>query len=81
MKIFRIFTLARTFELHFLPSNLHLNLHDICFANVFDSFVTIIILKMLRFKSSVLYRTYTLLNRSLRVLKLPTHLFKLNAIV
>ena len=34
---------------------------------------------MLRFKSSVLFGTHTLLNNSLRVLQLPTHLSELIA--
>ena len=34
-------------------------------------------LKMLIFKSSVLFGTHTLLYKSLRVLKLPTHLSNL----
>ena len=34
-------------------------------------------LNKLRFKSSVLFGTHTLLDKSLRVLQLPTHLFKL----
>ena len=36
-------------------------------------------LNKLRFKSSVLFGTNTLLNKSLRVLKLPTHLSNLTA--
>ena len=35
-------------------------------------------LKTLRFKSSVLYETHTLLDWSVRVLQLLTHLSKLN---
>ena len=35
------------------------------------------ILKVIKFKSPVLFGTHTLLNRSLRVLKLTTHLSKL----
>ena len=34
-------------------------------------------LKTLRFESSVLFRLHTLLDKSLRVLQLPTHLSKL----
>ena len=64
------------FELLFLPSNLHLHLHDICFVNVFDSFIPVIMLKTLRFKSSLSFGTNTLLDRSLRVLQLPTYLSK-----
>ena len=36
-------------------------------------------MKMLRFKSSVLIETHTLLDKSLRVLQIPTHLSNLNA--
>ena len=36
-------------------------------------------LNMLRFKSSVLFKTNTLLDKSLRVLRLPTHQFNLTA--
>ena len=36
-------------------------------------------LKTLRFKSSVLFGIYTLLDKSLRVLKLPTNLSNLTA--
>ena len=40
--------------------------HDICFANAFDSFIHVIILKALKFKPSVLFGTHTLFDRSLR---------------
>ena len=36
-------------------------------------------LNMLRFKSCVLFRTHTLLDKSLRVLQLPTHQSTLTA--
>ena len=62
------------FELHFVPSSLHLHLHHICFVNVFDSFIPVIMLKTLRFKSSVLFGTHALLDKSLIVLQLPAHL-------
>ena len=65
------------FEFHFLPSNLPLHSHDICFVNVFDSFFSVIMLNTLRFESSVLFGTHTLLDKSLRVLQLPTHISKL----
>ena len=55
------------------------SLHDICFANVFDSFIRTIKLKTLKFKSSVLFGAHTLLDMLLRVLQLPTHLSKLIA--
>ena len=50
-----------------------------CFVNVFYSFIPVIILKTGRFKSSVLFGMHILLDRSLRVLKLPTGLSKLTA--
>ena len=65
------------FELNFFPSNLHLHSHDICSVNVFDSFIPVIMLIMLRFRSSALVGTHTLLDKSLRVSQLPTHLSNL----
>ena len=47
------------------------------YANVFDSFIAVSMLNTLRFKSSVLFGTHTLLDKSLRVLQLPTHLSNL----
>ena len=67
----------QSFKLHLLPSNLHLLSHDIYLVNVFYSFIPVIMLNTLRFKSSVLLGTYTLLDKSVRVLQLPTHLSKL----
>ena len=64
-------------ELHFLPSNLHLHLHDICFVNIFYSFIPVIMLSTLRFKFSVLFGGHTLLDKLLRVLQLITHLSNL----
>ena len=58
-------------QLHFLPSNLHLHSHDICLDNVLNSFISIIMLKTLRFKSSALFGTHTLLDKSLRILPVP----------
>ena len=68
-----------TFDLKyiFFPSNIHLHLQDMCFVNVFNSFIFVIILKMLRSKSSVLFGTHTLLYRSLTVFQLLLHLSKL----
>ena len=57
----------------------HLHSHDICFVNFFDSLIPVIKLKTLRFKFSVLLGTYTLLDKSLRVLQLPAHLSNLAA--
>ena len=69
-----------TFELHFLPPNLRLYSHDICFVDVLDLFIPVIILKTFKCESSVLFgQTQTLLDRSERVLQLPTHLSKLTA--
>ena len=44
---------------------------------MFDSFFPVIMLKIYIFKSSVLFRTHTLLDTSLRVLQLSTHLSNL----
>ena len=64
MMFFQIFTLILAFaaipiSLHFLLLNLHLHLHGACFVNIFDLFFPVIMLKMLRFKSSALFRTHT----------------------
>ena len=67
------------FELYFLPSNLHSHLHDSCFVNIFYSFFHVIILKTCTFKSSVLFVTHTLLDKSLRVSQPLTQLSKLTA--
>ena len=64
-------------KLHFSPSNLHLHFYNICFVNIFDSFISVIMLKTLKFKSSVIFGTHTLLNRSSGALQLPTDLSKL----
>ena len=40
-------------------------------------FILVIMLKTFRFKSSVLFGTHNLLDKSLRVLQLPTHLSNL----
>ena len=60
-------------------SNLHFHPHEICLINVFDSFIPVIMLKTLRFKSSILFGRQTLLGKSFRVLQLPTHLSNLMA--
>ena len=60
-------------ELHLLPSNLHFDSHDICFVNIFDLFIPYHI-KDTQYKSSLLFGTHTLLDRSLRVLQLLRHL-------
>ena len=49
-----------------------------CFVNIFNSFIPVM-LKTLRFRSYVLFGTHILLDRSLRVLQLPTYLSKLTA--
>ena len=46
---------------------------------MFDFFFAVIILKTFIFKSSVLFETHALLDKSLRVLQLPTHLYNLTA--
>ena len=45
------------FELHFLPSNLHLHLQEIWFAGDFDSFISFIILNTLKFTSCFIWHT------------------------
>ena len=47
-----------------------------CFVSMSDLFITVIMLKMLRFRSSVLFGTHTLLDKSLWMLQFPTHLSK-----
>ena len=54
-------------------------MHDISFVKIFDSFFPVIIIKSCMFKSSVSFGTHTLLDKSLRVLQLPTHLSNLTA--
>ena len=49
------------------------------FAKIFESCIPVITLNMLEFKSSILFGTHTLLDKSLRVLQLPTFLFHLTA--
>ena len=49
------------------------------FIKIFDSFFSVIISKTYVFKSSVLLGLHTSLDKSLRVLQLPTHLSSLNA--
>ena len=66
-------------ELHFFPPNLHIQSHDLCFVKIFDSFILVIMLEVLRLKASVLFGTHTLLDKSLRVLQLLMHLCKLTA--
>ena len=48
------------------------------FVNVFNPLIPVIMLKALRFKSSVLFGTNTLLDNSLKVMQLPIHLSNLN---
>ena len=60
-------------ELRFSSSNLYLNLY-ICFANAVNSFVCVTMLNTFRFKSSALFGIHTLLDKSVRVLQLPTRL-------
>ena len=61
----------------FYPSNLHLHSHDVCFVNAFDSYISVNMLNTPKFKSSALFGTHSLLDKSLRVLQLPTHLSNL----
>ena len=47
---------------------------EICFVNVFDSFILVIILNTFKFKSFVLFRTHILSRISSRVLQLLSKL-------
>ena len=49
-----------------------------CFVNFFDSFIAVILLKLFKFKSSVLFETHTLLDKSIKILKLSKHLIYQN---
>ena len=70
------FTVTSTFVV--IPSsNLYLHSHYICFANVFNSFILVIMFNELNFK--YFFGTHTLLNNSFRVLQLPIHLSDLTA--
>ena len=77
MMFFRIFALAPTFIV--IPILIRVTFFTITFTficfNVFDLFIPVIMMNTL--KSPVLFGTHTLLDRSLRVLKLLTNLSKL----
>ena len=49
------------------------------FVKIFNSFFPVIMLNIIRFKSSVLFGVHTLLDKSLRVLQLQTNLSNLTA--
>ena len=55
-------------ELYFFPPNPHVHSHDIPFIKIYDLGFPVMMLSMLRFKSSVLFGTHTILDNSLRVL-------------
>ena len=52
-------------------------MHDKRFVKVLDSFISVIILKTFKFKSSVSFETQTLLDKSLGLLQLLALLFRL----
>ena len=58
---------------------MHLHSHYMYLIQTFDSFFPVIILNTGIFKSSVLFGTHTLLDKSLRVFQLPSHLSNLTA--
>ena len=63
--------------LHFLPSNLYLQSHELCFTFDFYLFIRIIIKNTLTFTSFILhFRIHYLSNRSSNILQLPLHLSK-----
>ena len=69
------FILTSTIGLNYIfiyQTNIYIRI--ICFVNVFDLFIPAIMLKMLTFKFSVLFRIDTFLDKSFGVLQLPTHL-------
>ena len=79
MMLFWIFTLAPTFLVlplliwvTFAATRLTFALTWYMIVNVFGSFIYAIILRSLEFKSSTLFGTDTLLDRSLSVFRLPT---------
>ena len=74
-----LFLCSSNLHLHQIPSNLHLHSHDICFFYVFDLFIPVFKLNTIRFKFTVLFGTHTLLDKTLRLLQLPTHLSNLTA--
>ena len=68
-----------TFDLHYIfYHQIYIYIRMKCFVNVFSSFLPVIMLKTLRFKSSVLFGKHTFLERSLRVLQLLKYLSKYN---
>ena len=64
------------FEIHFLPTVWHLQLYDICFANVFTSFIPDIILNTAAFTSFVLFGPHILAHGLPRVWQLSLHLWR-----
>ena len=60
-----------------LPSNVHLHSHNISFIKNFYSFIPVIMLNTIIFKSFVLFGTHILLDKSLRVSQLPANLSNL----
>ena len=57
-------TFRHWFPLRFLPSNLHLHMHDTCFINIFDSFTRASCWTHL-YLNRVLFGTHTLLDKSI----------------
>ena len=81
---FRVFILWRILllfhhwsALHLLSSNLHLHSPDICFVDVFGTYIPVIMLNTLRFESSVEFGAHTFLDKSFRVLQLSSYLSNL----
>ena len=67
------------FELNVLPSNVHLYSHEICFSDYFVSFIPIMVLRTFKFTSSGMPGTYSLSDKSSKLLKLPPYTSKLIA--
>ena len=51
------------FNLNFPLTEVHLQSHEICFINIFDSFIFVIVLNAYKFSSPVLFGTPVLLDK------------------
>lgn len=65
------------FEIIFLPSNVHLQSYEVSLTANFDSFILVFVLCTFNFTFSGLFATYSVPERSSKLLKLPLHISKL----
>ena len=77
MLILSLIVISLLIYIIFSTTNLHLELHGICFLNGFDSFFFVIILNAFIFTSSVFFGMHILPDGSSIVLELLLHLSKL----